>query len=55
MVYDITFGSHFIRYSTVSVSLLMMIEKFYDFFFFNSVFIYFTFLFVVVIRTSFYL
>ena len=54
MVYDITFGSHFIRYSTVSVSFLMVIEKLYYFFFLNCVFIYFTFLFVVVVSTAFY-
>ena len=40
---------------TVAVSLLMVIEKFYDFFFLNGVFIYFVFLFIVVIRATFYL
>ena len=55
MVYDIAFCSHLIRYSAISISLFVVIEKLYYFFFLNSVFIYFAFLFVVVIRTSFYL
>ena len=55
MVYNIAFCSHLIRYSAVSISLFMVIEKLYYFFFLNRVFIYVTFLFVVVIRTTFYL
>ena len=40
MVYDIAFCSHLIRYSAISISLFVVIEKLYYFFFLNSVFIY---------------